>query len=182
MPDINLPVRWSADGSFDKAFDELEKELEDVVRGLTVEVWNSILYRTPQFFGRMAASWSYSLDYPAFWDRSNMVAVGDTEEPGAVKSRGHLEAIAVARASSAGIDTRFRLGDEVFIANGVDHGEGPYSGAIEAGDVMLRPINRPGRPVTRTMDFIQSRYGNDSGISANAAIRLKGLKLAVEAR
>lgn len=176
-----------ADGDWeglDAAFDELEAELVQVVRGMSVELWNGVLAKTPQFHGRMAASWSYSIDTPHYVDRSDeldfvgprRVQIGNFE-PTTGLYRGHPEAIAVANMANAGRDAGFRLGQTIWLANGVDHGEGPYSQAVEDGTVRLRAVNRPGAPVERSADQLVSRYGED--VSAAQAQRLKLLKIGV---
>lgn len=156
-------ISWQGE-SLDKAFAELEEECEQIVRGLTVDVWNRILWRTPQYYGRMVVSYTYSLDFPVFVDRSDLVANLDALDPDErstqLRSKGDLRAINIANGLNGYMPPRFKLGDTVWIANGVDHGEGPYSGAIEDGKVRLRSINRPGAMVSRTMDYVGSRYAS----------------------
>lgn len=166
----------------DAAFAELEAECTNVVRGLTIQVYNGILSKTPQYLGRMAASWSYSLGSPLYVDRSALV------QPPAVKGpsgfidygefhglwRGHPQAIAVAAAANAGKDAGFRLGMNVYISNGVNHGEGEYSQAVESGEVRLRSVNQPGAPVARTLDTIGATSQN---ISPRRATTLKALRI-----
>lgn len=143
-----------------------EAELTSVVRGLTVEIWKGILVKTPQYYGRMAASWSYSIGTPEYTDRSSMVPPvpdeGAEDEEGGPKFktyyRGHRRALEVANSVNAGRDQKFRLGDVVWIANGVDHGEGGYSQDIEDGNVNLYRWNLPGRPVSRTLDQVEAKY------------------------
>lgn len=165
--------------NLDKAFAELEAELTQVARGLTVKVFNGVLLRTPQFHGRMVASWSYSIGSPNYVDRSSYVATEDVQGPRAdgrqdiglsIKSRGHQAAISIANAENSYADANFKLGDKVYICNGVDHGEGPYSAAIEKGLIELRAANRPGAPVSRTLDIIANNYYS---ISAKKAQTLK---------
>jgi hypothetical protein len=154
----------------------------NVVRGLTVRTFNGILSKTPQYLGRMAASWTYSIGAPQYIDRSSQV------QPPAVKDisgfidygeftglwRGHPLAIALANAASANRDSSFKLGDTVYISNGVNHGEGPYSQDIEDGNITLRSVNRPGAPVARTLDSIGAMYGN---VSPARAATLKSLRI-----
>lgn len=170
MPEIQADLSWEG-ASLDAAFAELEAECAQVVRGMTVKMWESILLRTPQYLGRMAASWSYSLNAPQFYDRSQMVD-WDVARP---RSRGNLVAVEVANADNVGSELGFKLGDTVWIANGVDHGEGYYSGDVETGAIRLRAVNLPGAPVSRTIDMIHSRYGED--VSPRAAELLKTLKI-----
>lgn len=167
----------SWDESFDQAFNELELECEAIVRGLTVRIWDSILAKSPQYHGRFVASWSYQLDSPGPTDRSGEVGM----EPG-VKAfdrysvddkffglyAGHGAAINVANAASLGVDKAFRLGQTVYMTNGVDHGEGPYSYDIEVGNIHLRAENLPGAPVSRTMDLVENSYAEISEIKAQS--------------
>lgn len=183
---LNVDFKWEGD-SLDRAFAELEKECEQIVRGLTVELWRGVLSKTPQMFGRMAASWTYSLNEPHYVDRSRQVPDPEGQKQSALAYsnfgefkglwRGHPVAIAIANAANAGKDAAFRLGDTVWFANGVDHGEGPYSEAVESGEIRLRKLNRPGQPVARTLDRAHSMYSE--GVSAHGGARLKLLRLGV---
>lgn len=168
---------------FDKAFDELEEECTEIIRGLTVRLWNSILSKSPQYHGRFVASWSYQLNLPDPQDRSdsvdpegNKIASYFYDDMGAFQGlyRGHPIAIAVANQASNGRDKQFKLGDTVYFTNGVDHGEGPYSVDIEVGNIQLRAENRPGAPVARTLDLVTASYLD---ISYNQGAALKLLKI-----
>lgn len=173
----------------DRAFDELSDELGQVARGMSVELWNMVLARTPQFAGRMAASWTYSLNAPVFVDRSGAIAMELDQMPSHLvgtdpytgdevfggRKRGDPEAIALANFASYGAEVEFKLGMTIWMANGVDHGEGAYSDAVETGKVRLRSVNRPGAPMQRSVDTINSRYGID--VSPGVAARLKSLRI-----
>lgn len=181
MSVVDVDIKWDT-RSLNKAFKELEDELTAIVRGMTVKVWDSILIKTPQFSGGMAASWTYSLNAPQFYDRSdqlNGIGRGVIESGRYVavapRYRGHREAMVVANANSAGAEVNFKLGDIVYIANGADHGEGPYSAAVESGAVPLRAVNLPGTPAKRSIDMIGSRYGVD--VSRRAAEQMKATKI-----
>lgn len=154
----------------DGAFAALEGELTQVARGLSVRAWDSLLSRTPQAFGRMTASWNYSLGTPNFTDRSHeaWTANKGAADHGPTRGlyRGHPVAIAIANANNIGRDANFKLGDTVYFSNGVNHGEGPYSQAIEDGQIQLRPINQPGRPAARTFDWLSQAYANVSAAQA----------------
>lgn len=183
MADFDLDCEWER-GTLDAAFAELERECGAVVRGLTVSLWNSVLKKTPQFAGGMAASWSYSIGAPQFYDRSNMIDV-DSLAAGQDKNgrwsvvnplrQGHMDAINIANDDNVGSESPFKLGDTVYLANGVDHGEGPYSFDVESGVVRLRSVNLPGAPLARSLDLITNRYGQD--ISPRVAERLKALRI-----
>lgn len=178
---LELTVEW--DG-FEEAFAELEHEVTDIVRGMTVFTWNGILTKTPQFAGGMAASWSYSLNAPQFYDRSDEIdpetigarelATGQWRSVNPVR-RGHPAAIDIANRANAGADRAFKLGDTVWLANGVDHGQGPYAAKVESGEVKLRSVNQPGAPVKRTLHQIEARFGRD--VNNTSAATLKALKL-----
>lgn len=176
---MEVELDWD---NFDEAFDSLEAEITNIVRGITVEVWNLILVRTPQFEGRMVASYTYSLNKPVFIDRSMEISPVDEEGNAAADHRrtfraGSTTAINLANLESLGADGKFRLGDTVFISNGVDHGEGPYSQAIEDGDIVLRSVNRPGRPARRALDWIAARYGVE--VAPSRVTYLKNLSIGI---
>lgn len=162
----------------DGAFAALEDELTRVAQGLTVVAWDSLLDKTPQFYGRMVASWNYSIGQPDFTDRSHQAWAAHSAQtdrgPFAGLAKGHPVAIAIANANNIGRDSRFNLGDTVYFSNGVNHGEGPYSQAVEDGDVNLRAVNRPGRPAARTFDWLSQNYAD---VSAGQAKTLATKKL-----
>lgn len=184
MSKFVIDLSWD---NLDKAMKDLELEAAHVIRGLTVEAFNSILSKTPQFYGRMAASWTYSVGKPEFVDRSHLVQ-DPTEGKQSSRAyddfgnfrglwRGHPAAIAIAKSASAGRDGRYRLGSTIYISNGVDHGEGPYSQMIENGEIRLRMVNRPGMPASRTVDQMVSRYGGQRGVTAYKGAVLKALRI-----
>jgi hypothetical protein len=167
----------------DQAFAELEAECEDVVRGLTVRVFNGTLSKTPQFLGRMTASWNYCLGTPEYSDRSNMVDPLSEKLNSRVYSdfgtfkglyRGHPLAIAIANQANKGKDRAFKLGMTVYLTNGVDHGEGGYASGIEDGSIKLRAVNRPGAPASRTLDWAGTYYRT---ITKAKASSLKALSI-----
>lgn len=180
MPD--LTVSWD---NLDDAFGDLEKECTDIVRGLLVQTWTHILARTPQYYGGFAASWTWTYSPSNFKDRSNLLPHGDRPSrtleaifanPLDLRRKGDGYAVTIANNASRGKDAEFKLGRMVYFTNGVDHGEGPYSVTVEEyPDYRLRPVNRPGRPVARTLDQVQSLYGND--IRRTTAERFKSLRL-----
>jgi hypothetical protein len=173
---LDVELGWE---NLDVAFDELEQELTEVARGLTVRAFDSLLSRTPQFLGQMVASWTYSLNTPRFenrWQLAYAAQLERVEERDSFQGlwKGHPVAISIANAANAGNDAAFKLGDTVWFANGVDHGEGPYSEDVEVGNVQLRAVNLPGEPARRTMDWIGVRFGE---ISADQAQRLRERRL-----
>lgn len=179
MPSLPVSVEWE---NLDEAFAELEQECTEVARGISVLLWQSILTKTPQRFGGMTASWSYTYSASNFRDRSQQVKPEELAADNmwrtdyySIKYRGHPNAIMIANAASAGRDTEFRLGRKVYLTNGVDHGEGPYSMWVEANPDKLRRDNQPGRPLARSLDMIQSRFGRD--VSRDAATKLRTLKI-----
>jgi len=154
---FNVTADWEG---LDEAFAELESECADIVRGLTVEVFWNTLKMSPQYYGRYASSWTYQVGSPDF--HSNPTFNTETREGfSVVKQKGDTAAISAALSYSSGRDKAFKLGDTVYIANGADHGEGPYAADIEDGTIQLRHVNRPGRPLGRAIDIAESWYGND---------------------
>lgn len=173
MADVLFDLEWE---NLDKAFRELELECQSVIRGMSVEFWYRILNQTPQYYGRMVASYSYSLGVPKFVDRSGQVYSEDVVTR--LRYKGHLDAIRVADASSAGREKRFQLGSTIYISNGVEHGEGAYSDAVESAGVSLRAVNRPGFMVKRAVDYMVARYGRS--VKADRAQYLKTLFIGSE--
>ena len=178
MAEVKLTLSWD---NLDEAFASLEREVEDVVRGISVEVFHQITLRTPQYLGRMVASYTYSLNTPIAVDRSFLFGTYDSTgefvshpwvQP---QSKGSVRAIALAGQYNQGRELKFKLGDTVYITNGVDHGEGGYSGAVESGAVKLRAVNRPGNAVHRAMVAIGAKYGKK--VSHNAALKLRALQI-----
>lgn len=177
MGSLEFDCEWEG---LDQAFADLEQEVAAVVRGITIEVWNRVLLQTPQYFGRAVASWSYSIGSPMFVDRSKMVPIpkpagkdmwGIKEyAPGDIKSKGNVEAIHIANTYNFPVPSSFRLGDDVYIANGSDH-----AALLEKPEIHLRAVNRPGQMVARALNYVTNRYGE--GVSPQAAIRLKELKI-----
>lgn len=161
-----MPDHWSG---LDAAFAELEAECTEIVRGLTVKLWQGILQQTPQFAGRAVASWTYSLNTPQFVDRSDYIDVDLHVERGHYNlhgefnglRKGNKAAISLANAENLYRDANFKLGDTVYISNGVNHGEGSYAADLENGSIILRAVNRPGAMVSRSLDSIGAMYTND---------------------
>jgi hypothetical protein len=168
---LEAKLEWD---DLDRAFAELEAEVSDVVRGITVEAWNLVLLNTPQYYGRMVASWTYSLNSPVFVDRS--LAMPNDGDPYDIRQKGHPEGIGIANFASLGRDYGFKLGMSVWFANGVDHGEGPYSQDVEDGKVSLRPENRPGNAVGQAIDTMSVRH-TDGVISLGKKIDLAAMRV-----
>jgi len=148
--------------NLDLAFAELEAECTQIIRGFTVRIWSGVLSKTPQWAGRMVASYNYSLNSPDFSDRSDQVPTmehPDHRWPVSLMGRplwpGHTNAIALANSANRGKDSGFRLGDTVYISNGVDHGEGPYSQDVEDEAI---PLRSPGQMARRTFDWAGINY------------------------
>lgn len=177
-----MSVREGEWTGLDEAFAELEHECADIARGLSVRAFNSILSKTPQYLGRMAASWTYSIGAPEYVDRSSLVRPPSVKGPSGFIDygeftglwRGHPFAIAIAGSANAGKDRGLKLGDVVYLSNGVDHGEGEYSQGVEDGTVKLRAENLPGAPVSRTIDYIGVTFADISPVRAKS---LKALRI-----
>lgn len=181
---LDLQMRW---GNFDEAFEELEQALTNVARGVTVSAWKSILNRTPQWSGALAASWTYSIGVPQIVDRSHLVTQPtasdplDNEEEGWVhweglQYAGASPAIQLAKDASLGADAGFKLGDVVYISNGAYSPIlGLYAQAIEREEIPLRGVNMPGRPAYLTLRALDVKYGK--GISKAAAGQLRNLRI-----
>jgi hypothetical protein len=163
------------EAELDRAFAEIAQDLTVAVRGMSIEIWDIMLKQTPQLYGRMVASWTYSLDMPVYVDRSDMI--DQSKAPARWKARvtkdsvprqtlveldgwrkGSPEAIRIANAASAGMPDRFQLGQTIWMANGVNHGDGHYGLDIEEGRVNLRKVNQPGTPRKIAVDKITVKY------------------------
>lgn len=169
---IEIDASWD---NLDDAFKGLIDECSEVVRGLTVEIFQHTLQMSPQYFGRYVSSWTYRVGSPEF--HTNDAFNYDEESQGVVeiKRKGDPEAIFAAMAYNKGRDKAFKLGDTVYFANGVDHGEGPYAQDIEDGAIKLRMVNLPGRPVTRAIDRAAAWFAND--MNPNHAAKYRALRM-----
>jgi hypothetical protein len=181
MSDLaNVTLEWQ---NLDVAFAELEAELTDVARGITVSAWKHILRLSPQWAGRLVVSWTYNIGSPLYEDRSEHApemptyTVGDRQVPIPFQM-GSRPAIEVANTLNAGKDKAFKLGDTVYISNGVDHGEGQYAMIAEQlfwKKVHLRYQNLPAQPITYTVDMIGERYSD--GVNPAQAGQLRNLAI-----
>lgn len=180
---LDFQVGWRG---LDDAFDELEAALGNVARGITVSAWKSILHRTPQWSGSLAASWTYSIGVPQIVDRSHLVTHPTPQEDHdevdgwinweGVQHAGAAPAIQVARDASLGADTGFKLGDVVYISNGAYSSHlGMYAQAVEDEEIPLRGVNMPGRPAYLTLRALDIKYSR--GVSKAAAGQLRNLKI-----
>ena len=161
--------------NLDAAFAELEAECTDIVRGMTVEIFLHTLQYSPQAYGRFVSSWTYEIGRPKYWTNPQFDI--DMEDSGqvALSRKGDPEAIFSAMLHNSGKDSGFRLGDTVYISNGVDHGQGSYAGLIEEGQINLRAVNMPGRPLGRAIDRAATWFAND--VNPKHAANLKALRI-----
>lgn len=181
MAKVKLELQWQ---NLDKAFAGLEEEVTDIVRGITVEAFQQILLRTPQYYGRMVVSYTYSIGRPIFVDRSFVYGKFNSDgqwEPHSwakVVFKGHLKAVKNGSFFNVGREMSFRLGDTVYISNGADHGEGQYSADVAQdpnGAPYLRAVNRPGNAATKALAFLNSKYSKN--VSRYMARKLKTLQI-----
>lgn len=175
MVEIELDVAFEK-ADLDSFFYELEETVEAAAIGIGVELFNNILNRSPQWSGSYVASWSISLNNPKFVDRSAEAlslsplrfdpSIYDPDEPQkAPFSRGSVEPINIALREAAGITQSFKLGDTIYISNGVtsrdpgweDYNYGPD---IESGHIDLRSVNRPGDAMKRSINYVMKIYAN----------------------
>ncbi len=183
MVEIELDVFFDQE-SLVAALDQLELELEAAARGLSVELFETIVERTPQREGDMVASWTYSLNVEREVNRAGMVPppaiVPEGEEGETFYRKGSSPGIEVAMRENAGASDGFELGDTVYIVNGVLDGEGYHYGLqVEAGQIVneegdtlpLRAVNRPGDAVKRSIDQVERRYSEMSDRSAKRLAR-----------
>ena len=159
----------------DAAFAELEAECANVIRGMTVEIFQHTLQYSPQAYGRFVSSWTYNVGSADYWSNPEFDINMEDSGQVALFSKGDPEAIFSAVRHNAGRDTGFKLGDTVYIANGVDHGQGGYAAKIEDGQIALRSVNQPGRPLGRAIDRASSWFAND--VNPTHAAKLKALRI-----
>lgn len=165
-----------ADGSIDAAFDALEAECADIIRGMTVEIFLHTLQMSPQYFGRYASSWTYQVGKPELgWTNPEFVYEGEDQGYAMLHRKGDYPALASAIQHNTGRDNAFRLGETVYISNSADHGEGPYAQGIENGTVKLRSVNQPGRPLGRAIDRAATWFA--TSVNPKHAAELKALRL-----
>jgi hypothetical protein len=163
---VKLPQR-----ELDKAFKELEAEVGDIVRGMTVGIWDRVVQRTPQYEGSAAASWTYSLNQPVFVSR-NLEQAFPSLVP---RQQGHPVAVNLANFQSKGADKAFKLGDTVYFGNGVDIEEGPYASGLEDGTIRLRSVNRPGRMAGRAVGYFVRRF--EKNVSPATAAKWRAMTI-----
>ncbi len=161
-------AKWEG---LDAAFAELEAECANVIRGMTVEIFDYTLQLSPQSKGVFVSSWQYSLNRPVYWSNSEFAGV----EP-ETYMKGNRPAIDAALQANAGDDTPFKLGDTVYISNGAEGLDGEYGILIEDGAMKLRYENRGGlRPLSRAVDRAASWFAND--VNPTHAAKLKALRI-----
>ena len=163
-----LTVDWD---NLDEAFDRLvQDELTPIATGIIATAWKQVLSRSPQYHGRLVASWNYSINSIQFVNRADLWSKGDVPV-----SAGHPEAIQYANYMNRDKDSQFELGDVVFFTNAADHGDGAYGFMANVDENYLRPVNRPGRAVDMTLDYIQAMWG--AGVPSSAVAKLKRMHI-----
>jgi len=160
----------------DEAFAELEQECTEIVRGITVEIFNHTLHMSPQYFGRYVSSWTYKVGSPDLWMNPTFDFFIEDTGGERIKRKGDREAIDAAVQHNAGRELEFKLGSTVYISNGSDHGEGPYAALIEEEPDWLRDVNKPGRPLGRSIDRAGTWYAHTVNPARVPALR--GLRIA----
>ena len=175
----------------DEEFARLERELTEVIRGITVAIFQHTLILSPQFYGRFVESWTYGVGNSPFLYNAYL-AVPPMNEQGhrayGMAKAGDMYAIAKAQEGSAGHDELFQLGDTVWIANAASHVEAGRGAAnaqgrqhkdgkgdiIDIADAIendaafistLRPENviegAAGRPLGRAVDAMEITLRDD---------------------
>lgn len=174
---FSIDIEWDKK-QVEEALDALEGDVRQAIAGVAVELFNNIINRSPQYSGAYAASWTISSNEPKYINRRGQVegtALKRDEDTGlfieAPFQKGSVPAIDLALRESKGFSEAFRLGDTVWIANGVLNEEGEsYGPSIESGTINLRAVNRPGDALQRSLNFVVGRYGE---ISQQAVVKLK---------
>lgn len=160
-------VEWD---NLDQVMAELEAEITDIVRGFTVEIYYHTLKMSPQYFGRYVSNWTYQIGSPDSWLNQEFDYEDEDSGYATIHKKGDWPAIESAVNHSKGRDSRFKLGDTVFISNNAGH-----ANDIETGRINLRVVNQPGRPLTRAIDRATTWYGND--MKAKHALELRAMRI-----
>jgi hypothetical protein len=160
----------------DQAFAELEAEVTEIVRGITVEIFNHTLHMSPQRFGKYVSSWTYDVGAPRPWSNPQFDYITEDKGEVALKRKGDREAIDAAVAHNAGHEMQYKLGDVVYISNGVVGDDGNYAALIEEEPEWLRDVNKPGRPLGRSIDRAGVWYAHT--VNPKRAPALRALRIA----
>lgn len=154
---------------------EIEKQATEVVKGLAIESFRTLLMTSAQFTGDFAANWNVSVGNidtffkPLEHSRLSKKYFANGNSPVFIMGSG--PAINEATRRNTGKLDIFRLGDSIFISNSSAHDE-PYANLIEDGVVNFRPGNQ-GMPVATTMASMRSRYGEITQADSRRLARKK---------
>lgn len=161
-------------GQLDSWLADVEKEVEDIARGLATEALIYLLDYSPQYSGDFAANWNMSVNTPDYTFHSDVFR--DKHFP--VKSgqtafhMGDGPAMEYAFRNAAGKLDSFKLGDTIWLANAAAHDE-PYAWLIEDNRIHFRPRNSG-----QTMYWaMQALIGYYTEISPEKAAHLMGERL-----
>lgn len=161
---MSVPFKIVSVKGLDVAFARIEREAAEVARGVAIEVFRRALENTPQYFGRMAASWTISYGTPQTYNQVDPVVTTDPKWGKAFwPVVDYSIAIDQAKQRNAGNLDGFRLGQKIYITNGAFHGEN-YARGIEEGTVPLRDVHQPPavasyRPLGRAQDAVVATIG-----------------------
>lgn len=150
---------------FEEWLEKAQAEVEQTIKGASVEVFKMVLRNSPQFSGDFVGNWNYSVGEPDYkFEYLDLIQPG--EEPFIM---GDSPAINYAIAQNAGRESGFNLGDTIYFANSAEH-DTPYAVAIEENAVKFR-IGNIGAPLERTVFEFGSQYKEIGKHSANAFMR-----------
>ena len=144
--------------SLEAEFARLEQEVTGVIRGISIDIFQSAAAFTPQWSGYMASNWRYQIGVPDYSVDTTFAIDTKTEGYDAVpfvRRKGDPEPIKHAMQANSGREIPFKLGDIVYITNNVPHAE-----AVEIPTINLRAINLPGMPLIRAVSRAETWYAS----------------------
>jgi hypothetical protein len=134
----------------------VEKAAAEAAVGLAKQVFNQILYTSPQYSGDFVANWKvgYGSVDSSFQGRVFNAELYNADEP---FKRGDTKAIRHAQAN-ANWRPLTKLGQSIFLSNSAAHDE-PYAVKIEQGMIKLRSVNAgAAHVVRRAVTAYSNRY------------------------
>lgn len=146
---------------------------QEVGRGISALVFNTVVQGSPQFSGDFAANWKYSVGEP---DTSfESAGLRGDELFDAPHGKGDSEAIEMAFTSQSGKEMQFKLGVPAYISNSAQHDE-LYAWKIWEGTIRFRPEN-PSVDLERDVKDALSAFAPGGLITKAGALALVGMRI-----
>lgn len=165
----------------DKWLVDCEKLTTRVAKGIAVQIFSDVIYRSVQYSGDFAANWKFkvgSIDTTFEVDifkNKTFYKFGKGETEGKFEATVNVEtygdtsqAPRYAARKNAGRDSSFKLGDTIYLSNSSTH-DHAYAPGIETGETYLRnPNNRA--PLEKAREAV---LGKGSGLALIDASNVK---------